>query len=99
LLGVLGDTFVTKELCIGYLMLESLVCGNAVERPTRPIRPLRFEVDPVSGEVRKAGVKLKLGGQPFQVLAIMLERPGDVFTREELQKASGRTRLLTSITI
>jgi DNA-binding winged helix-turn-helix (wHTH) protein len=40
----------------------------------------------VSGEVRKAGVKLKLGGQPFQVLAILLERPGDVFTREELQK-------------
>ena len=45
-----------------------------------------FEVDPVSGELRKAGVKLKLGGQPFQVLAILLERPGDVFTREELQK-------------
>src|SRR5436190_21765892 len=45
-----------------------------------------FEVDPVSGELRKAGVKLKLGGQPFQVLAILLERPGDVFTREELQR-------------
>ncbi len=36
--------------------------------------------------MRKAGVKLKLGGQPFQVLAILLERPGDIFTREELQK-------------
>ncbi|PYX54095.1 MAG: hypothetical protein DMG76_23060 [Acidobacteria bacterium] len=31
-------------------------------------------------------MRLKLGGQPFQVLAILLERPGDVFTREELQK-------------
>ena len=52
----------------------------------RSVRFGIFEVDPVSGEVRKAGVKLKLGGQPFQVLAILLERPGDVFTREELQK-------------
>jgi DNA-binding winged helix-turn-helix (wHTH) protein len=36
--------------------------------------------------LRKAGVKLKLGGQPFQVLTILLERPGEVVTREELQK-------------
>ena len=34
----------------------------------------------------KAGVKLKLTGQPFQVLTILLERPGEVVTREELQK-------------
>ena len=54
--------------------------------PAPSVRFGIFEVDPVSGEVRKGGVKLKLGGQPFQVLAILLERPGDVFTREELQK-------------
>ena len=55
----------------------------------RPLRLLRFgdfEVDLRSGELRKAGVKLKFGGQPFQVLSILLERPGDVVTREELQK-------------
>jgi Tol biopolymer transport system component/DNA-binding winged helix-turn-helix (wHTH) protein len=45
-----------------------------------------FEVDLQSGELRKAGLRLKLTGQPFQVLAILLERPGDVVTREELQK-------------
>ena len=45
-----------------------------------------FEVDLQAGELRKAGLKLKLTGQPFQVLAILLERPGDVVTREELQK-------------
>ena len=44
-----------------------------------------FEVDLLAGELRKAGVKLKLTGQPFQVLAILLERPGQVVTREELQ--------------
>src|SRR6478752_4591043 len=45
-----------------------------------------FEVDVRAGELRKAGVKLKLPGQPFQVLAILLESPGEVVTREELQK-------------
>jgi Tol biopolymer transport system component/DNA-binding winged helix-turn-helix (wHTH) protein len=45
-----------------------------------------FEVDLQSGELRKGPLKLKLSGQPFQVLAILLERPGEVVTREELQK-------------
>ena len=45
-----------------------------------------FEVDLQAGELRKSGVKLKLTGQPFQVLTILLERPGEVITREELQK-------------
>jgi DNA-binding winged helix-turn-helix (wHTH) protein len=58
---------------------------QAVNFP-RLIRFGIFEVDLQSGELRKAGVKLKLTGQPFQVLAILLERPGEVVTREELQK-------------
>jgi len=45
-----------------------------------------FEVDLQTGELRKAGQKFKFSGQPFQVLAILLERPGEVVTREELQK-------------
>jgi len=45
-----------------------------------------FEVDLRAGELRKNGVRLKLTGQPFQVLAILLERAGEVVTREELQK-------------
>jgi len=52
----------------------------------RLLRFGNFEVDLRSGELRKAGAKLKLGGQPFQVLSILLERPGEVVTREELQK-------------
>src|ERR1700731_880915 len=50
------------------------------------IRFATFEVDLPAGEVRKGGVKRKLTGQPFQVLAILLEQPGEVVTREELQK-------------
>src|SRR5262247_3083865 len=37
-----------------------------------------FEVDLRARELRKSGVRRKLGGQPFQVLAILLERPGDL---------------------
>ena len=53
---------------------------------SRVIRFGIFEVDLQSGELRKAGLKLKLTGQPFQVLAILLEHPGEVVTREDLQK-------------
>ena len=52
----------------------------------RPIRFEDFELDARAGELRKAGVKLKLTGQPLLVLAALLERPGDVVTRDELQK-------------
>jgi cholera toxin transcriptional activator len=44
-----------------------------------------FELDLSAGELRKSGVKLRLQGQ-FQVLALLLERAGEVVTREELQQ-------------
>src|SRR5664279_4719829 len=55
-------------------------------RTATDIRFGPFEVDLQAGELRKGGLKLKLSGQPFQVLTILLERPGEVVTREELQK-------------
>ena len=45
-----------------------------------------FELDLSAGELRKNGVKLRLQGQPFQVLALLLERAGDVVSREELRQ-------------
>ena len=45
-----------------------------------------FELDLSAGELRKSGVKMRLQGQPFQVLALLLERAGEVVTREELQQ-------------
>ena len=45
-----------------------------------------FEVDLRSGEVCKHGIRLKLQDQPFQVLAHLLEHPGEVVTREELRQ-------------
>jgi TolB-like protein/DNA-binding winged helix-turn-helix (wHTH) protein/Flp pilus assembly protein TadD len=55
---------------------------------TAPVR-LRFgvfEVDLRAGELRKHGVRLRFQEQPFQVLAMLLERPGETVTREELRK-------------
>jgi TolB-like protein/DNA-binding winged helix-turn-helix (wHTH) protein len=45
-----------------------------------------FEVDLRAGELCKQGVKVKLQEQPFQVLQVLLERPGEVVTREELRQ-------------
>ena len=45
-----------------------------------------FELDLASGELRKSGVKVRLQEQPFQVLKALLERPGEVVSREELQQ-------------
>ena len=58
---------------------------GAIHSP-RLVRFGTFEVDFPAGELRKSGLRLRLTGQPFQVLAILLERPGEVLTREELQK-------------
>ncbi|MGA2728238.1 MAG: winged helix-turn-helix domain-containing protein [Terracidiphilus sp.] len=44
-----------------------------------------FELDLRAGELRRDGVRLRLRGQPLHVLEILLERPGDVVTREEIQ--------------
>ena len=48
-----------------------------------------FEVDLESGELRKQGLKLKLQDQPFQILAALLERPGEIVAREDLRQRLG----------
>jgi TolB-like protein/DNA-binding winged helix-turn-helix (wHTH) protein/Flp pilus assembly protein TadD len=45
-----------------------------------------FELDLRAGELRKHGLRVRLQEQPFQLLAMLLEHPGEVVTREELQK-------------
>ena len=52
----------------------------------RGIRFGLYEVDFASQELRKAGIKIKIQDQPFQILALLLERPGQIVTREEIQK-------------
>src|ERR1700720_870202 len=45
-----------------------------------------FEIDLKAFELRKHGLRLKLAEQPFQILAILLEQPGEVITRDELRE-------------
>ncbi len=54
---------------------------------TEPVTFGAFTVDVAEGEVCKHGVRLKLGGQPLEILRMLLERPGAVVTREELRAA------------
>ncbi|HVN77651.1 MAG TPA: winged helix-turn-helix domain-containing protein, partial [Terriglobia bacterium] len=46
----------------------------------------RFELNPESGELQKNGRRIRLQEQPFQVLLMLLKKPGRVVTREELQQ-------------
>src|SRR5580704_7018134 len=58
-----------------------------IQPPTRPvIRFGLFEVDPELVELRRAGVRVRVQKQPLQLLAVLLERPGQIVTRQELQK-------------
>jgi TolB-like protein/DNA-binding winged helix-turn-helix (wHTH) protein/Tfp pilus assembly protein PilF len=52
--------------------------------PSGRVRFGVFEVDLPSGELHKQGIKIKLHDQPFQVLAMLLEHPGELVTREQL---------------
>ncbi len=45
-----------------------------------------FELDPNGGELRKNGSKLKIQDQPLQILLLLLERPGEIITREQIQQ-------------
>jgi cholera toxin transcriptional activator len=46
-----------------------------------------FEADASTGELRKQGIRIKINAQPFQVLLMLLDRQGEVLTREEISKA------------
>ena len=55
-------------------------------KPTFLFRFDPFEVDVAAGQLRKHGIKLRLSGQPLEILIMLLERPGIVVTREEIQQ-------------
>src|ERR1700693_270221 len=67
-------------------MLDFAMNGQPlVQNGSRTVRFGAFEADLHSGEVRQSGSRIKLQEQPFKVLQILLERPGALVTREELQ--------------
>ena len=46
-----------------------------------------FEVDAEAGELRRKGIRIRLHAQPMQVLLLLLQRPGEIFTRDEISRA------------
>src|SRR3984957_10181124 len=56
------------------------------DAPLRAVRFGAFELDVRAGELRKHGVRIRLQEQPFRVLLMLLERPGEVVLREEIRK-------------
>jgi serine/threonine protein kinase len=59
---------------------------NDAQRSAGCVRFGAFEFNPQVGELLKHGLKVKLSGQPVELLAMLLERPGQLVRREELQK-------------
>src|SRR3954452_17971956 len=55
-------------------------------RPAPRYRFGAFEADAATGELRRQGLRIKLNAQPFQVLLMLLERPGELVTREEIRQ-------------
>lgn len=55
-------------------------------QPARRYRFGAFEADAATGELRRQGMLIKLNAQPFQVLLLLLDRPGQLLTREEISR-------------
>ncbi len=53
-------------------------------RPARRYRFGVFEADAATGELRRQGIRVKLNTQPFQLLCLLLDRPGELLTRDEI---------------
>jgi DNA-binding winged helix-turn-helix (wHTH) protein len=55
-------------------------------QPARRYRFGAFEADVSTGELRRQGIRLRLNAQPFQLLCMLLERPGELLTREQIAR-------------
>jgi DNA-binding winged helix-turn-helix (wHTH) protein len=55
--------------------------------PPRRYRFGAFEADAATGELRRQGIRLRLNAQPFQVLCLLLDRPGELLTRDDIVRA------------
>jgi TolB-like protein/DNA-binding winged helix-turn-helix (wHTH) protein/Flp pilus assembly protein TadD len=58
----------------------------SADPPAGPLRFGVFEVEAAGGELRRQGVRVRIHDQPFRVLLALLERPGEIVTRQELRE-------------
>jgi TolB-like protein/DNA-binding winged helix-turn-helix (wHTH) protein/Flp pilus assembly protein TadD len=71
------------------MVIHSLAVSGARQSimPTSRFRFGSFEIDVSSSELRKSGLRIRLEEQPFRILAMLVSRPGEVVTREQLREA------------
>ena len=65
---------------------KSLIESSPIEAPAKIVRFGVFEIDLERDELRKKGLRLKLQGQPLNLLRVLLEHPGTLVTRDELRR-------------
>ena len=87
LLEVIPSLRFIKHCLVVHCLSNGIHLLMQEERQLRgPLRFGVFELDLQAGQLRKHGLRVRLQEQPFKVLVMLLERHGDVVTREELQK-------------
>lgn len=68
------------------VLIEYTGVSMSDEKPTWGYRFGTFEANPATGELRRQGLRVRLNAQPFQVLLMLLEQPGEVLGREEIAR-------------
>lgn len=71
---------------MGYTGLKAMTEDSTDPQSASRYRFGVFEVDAATGELRRQGLRVKLNTQPFQLLLMLLERPGQLLTREEISR-------------
>jgi DNA-binding winged helix-turn-helix (wHTH) protein len=74
------------QISIGYTGLKAMTEDSTGPQSAQRYRFGVFEVDAATGELRRQGLRVKLNTQPFQVLLMLLDRPGQLLTREEISR-------------
>src|SRR4051812_233879 len=81
---VMNHTRWPARWCASGDRLRPCVTGDSLTAGPKILRFGVFELDMRSNEMRKQGVRIRVQSQPLKVLGLLLERPGEVVTREEL---------------
>src|SRR5260370_22973185 len=68
------------------LWMEPIPTAGQGDAPARLVRFGAFDLDVRAGELRKHGIKIRLQEQPFRILLMLVEHPGEVVLREEIRK-------------
>ena len=80
-----------RDLDLEACIIAAILTVTAFTMASQPSSPTLlkfgpFELHSQSGELQKNGTRIRLSGQPLRILLLLLERPGEVVTREELRQ-------------